>query len=179
MSAVLPSHIPSVDSSSYPVRSGNALRALVDGEAAFGRICEAVEAAKKSVWVTIAFHKPDFVMPGGRGSLFDVLDKARARGIDVRTIFWRTEHVRNDAVADFSPSSIAMERKFRWLSTQRPAPFAWQTQDLHESGAVGDATDATAEKGEQLLDHGARSFCELLDDVDTFDLELFRRKPRQ
>lgn len=96
MSAALPSHIPSVDSSSYPVRSGNALRALVDGEAAFGRICEAVEAAKKSVWVTVAFHNPDFVMPGGRGSLFDVLDKAKARGIDVRVIFWRTEHVRGD-----------------------------------------------------------------------------------
>lgn len=90
MSAALPSHIPSVDSSSYPVRSGNALRALVDGEAAFGRICEAVEAAKKSVWLTIAFHHAPFRMPGGRGSLFDVLDNATARGIDVRVIFWRS-----------------------------------------------------------------------------------------
>jgi creatinine amidohydrolase len=87
------------------------------------------------------------------------------------------EHVRKDAVADFHPTSIAMEQKFRWLSAHRPAPFAWQAQDLHESGAVGDASDATAEKGEQLLDHGARGFCELLDDVDKFDLELFRRKP--
>jgi creatinine amidohydrolase len=50
-------------------------------------------------------------------------------------------------------------------------------QDLHESGAVGDATKASAKKGEQLLDHGARAFCELLDDVDKFDPELFRRKP--
>ena len=47
-----------------------------------------------------------------------------------------------------------------------------------ESGAVGDATKASAEKGEQLLDHGARAFCELLDDVDKFDPELFLRKPR-
>jgi cardiolipin synthase len=88
---LLRGHIPAVTSGSYPVRAGNFVRPLVDGEAAFGRICEAVEAAKKSVWVTIAFHKPDFAMPGGRGSLFDVLDKARARGIDVRVIFWRTE----------------------------------------------------------------------------------------
>lgn len=85
------SHIPAVTSGSYPVRSGNFVRALVDGEAAFGRICEAVEAAKKSVWLTVAFHKPDFAMPGGRGGLFDVLDKASARGVDVRAIFWRTE----------------------------------------------------------------------------------------
>ncbi len=28
-------------------------------------------------------------MPDGRGSLFDVLDRAHARGVDVRVIFWR------------------------------------------------------------------------------------------
>ena len=84
--------------------------------------------------------------------------------------------VRKEAIADFRPASIAMEQKFRWLSAHRPVPFAWQTQDLHESGAVGDATKASAEKGEQLLDHGARAFCELLDDVDKFDPELFLRK---
>ena len=87
------------------------------------------------------------------------------------------QSVRKEAIADFRPTSIAMEQKFRWLSAHRPVPFAWQTQDLHESGAVGDATKASAEKGEQLLDHGARAFCELLDDVDKFDPELFRRKP--
>ena len=86
------------------------------------------------------------------------------------------DQVRKDAIADFPASSIAMEKEFRWLSAHRPAPFAWQAQDLHESGAVGDATKASAEKGEQLLDHGARAFCELLDDVDKFDPELFLRK---
>jgi phosphatidylserine/phosphatidylglycerophosphate/cardiolipin synthase-like enzyme len=41
------------------------------------------------VWVTIAFHQEGFEMPGGHGSLFDVLDRAAARGIDVRALFWR------------------------------------------------------------------------------------------
>ena len=71
-------------------------------------------------------------------------------------------HVREDKIADFSPASIAMEKEYRWLSAHRPAPFAWQAQDLHQSGAAGDATLASAEKGERLLDHGARAFCELL-----------------
>ena len=79
--------------------------------------------------------------------------------------------VRQDAIADFKPASIAIEKKHRHLSTQRPAPFAWQAQDLHPSGAIGDATKATAEKGAKLLDHGARAFCELLEDVDRFDVE--------
>ena len=69
-----------------------------------------------------------------------------------------------------------MEKQYRWLSTQRPAPFAWQTQDLHPSGAVGNATLASPEKGERLLDHGARGFIELLDDVDKFDVKGFRAK---
>ncbi len=90
------------------------------------------------------------------------------------------EHVRVGAIADFRSSSVAMERQYRWLSTQRPAPFAWQVQDLNESGAVGNATLATAEKGEQLLDYGARRFIELLDDVDKFDVSAFsRNQPRR
>jgi creatinine amidohydrolase len=80
------------------------------------------------------------------------------------------QHVRQDAIADFRPRSIAMEKQYRWLSAHRPVPFAWQAQDLHPSGAVGDATLASAEKGERLLEHGAQAFCELLADVDTFDL---------
>ena len=87
------------------------------------------------------------------------------------------EHVRLDAVADFRPNSIAMEKKYRWLSTQRPAPFAWQAQDLHPSGAVGNATLASAQKGEALLEHGARRFIELLEDVDKFDVSDFARGP--
>jgi creatinine amidohydrolase len=78
--------------------------------------------------------------------------------------------VHKEAIANFQSSSVALERQYRWLSTQRPAPFAWQAQDLHPSGAVGDATKATAEKGERLLDAGARAFCELLAEVDNFDV---------
>ena len=82
-------HIPFTEAGSYPIRGGNAVRPLVDGEPAFTRICEAVQAARHSVWVTIAFLQEDFEMPGGRGTLFDVLDRAVERGIDVRVIFWR------------------------------------------------------------------------------------------
>ena len=90
-SITLPSHIPSISTGSYPVRRGNSVHPLIDGDAAFTRICEAVENAAHSVWVTIAYLHPTFLMPGGRGSFFDVLDKAKARGIDVRVIFWRTD----------------------------------------------------------------------------------------
>lgn len=93
--------IPFVQSASYPIRPGNLVRPLIDGEPAFRRICEAIEAARQSVWVTVTFMWADFEMPGGRGGTFDVLDRAAARGIDVRVIFWRpdamTERFRRNA----------------------------------------------------------------------------------
>jgi creatinine amidohydrolase len=86
--------------------------------------------------------------------------------------------VRTDAIADFRPSSIAMETDYRWLSAHRPAPFAWQAGDLNPSGAAGDATQASAEKGELLLEHGARAFCQLLADVDKFDPATLSNGPK-
>ena len=83
--------IPFVQSGSYPRRPGNLVRPLVDGEPAFRRICEAIEEARLSIWVTVTFLWPTFEMPDGRGSIFDVLDRAAARGIDVRLIFWRPD----------------------------------------------------------------------------------------
>jgi creatinine amidohydrolase len=87
------------------------------------------------------------------------------------------QHVRTDKIADFRSSAVAMEQDFTKLSASRPAPFAWQAEDLNPSGAVGDATQATAEKGRLLLDHGARAFCELLSDVDRFDLAALANQP--
>jgi cardiolipin synthase len=84
-----PSHIPAVDSGSYPLRPGNLVRPLVDGVPAFRRIAEAVEAARHSVWLTVTFYSPEFRFPDGKGSVFDVLDRAAARGLDVRMLFWR------------------------------------------------------------------------------------------
>ena len=88
------------------------------------------------------------------------------------------DQVRKEKVVDFRPASIDMEKRYRWLSTQRPAPFAWQAQDLHPSGAIGDATKASAEKGEQLLDHGARGFIALLQEVDKFDVKALSNIPK-
>lgn len=83
--------IPFVESGSYPVRVWNLVRPLVDGEPAFRRICEAIEAARQSVWVTVTFMWATFEMPDGRGDTFHVLDRAAARGVDVRLICWRPD----------------------------------------------------------------------------------------
>jgi creatinine amidohydrolase len=73
-------------------------------------------------------------------------------------------------IANFIPSTYAMEREYKYLRADFPVGFGWMTQDLHASGAVGDASLASPEKGEAALGHGARAFVELLGDVERFEL---------
>jgi cardiolipin synthase len=85
----------------YPVRDGNNICPLIDGEPAFRRICALIDTAKRTVWVTITFMWADFRMPDGRGTALDVLQRAAERGVDVRILFWRpddeTAHLRRNA----------------------------------------------------------------------------------
>jgi creatinine amidohydrolase len=90
----------------------------------------------------------------------------------------RPDTVRQAHATNAVPSSVFLEKEFKWLHTHRPAGFGWMTQDLHPSGAVGDATVASAEKGEACLKHGAHAFIELLGEVDRFDLGRLGKGPR-
>ena len=85
------STVPSPKRASYPVRPGNSLVPLIDGEPAFRRVCEAIEKAEHSIWATITFMWATCQMPDGRGTPLDVLNRAAARGVDVRIIFWRPD----------------------------------------------------------------------------------------
>ena len=144
--------------------------------AAMSLVAQDLRAHRELLVVTTSWSR--FGAPDGLFDAEEIRHGIHGGAVETSIMLARYPHtVRTDAIADFRPTSIAMEQKFRWLSAHRPVPFAWQAQDLHESGAVGDATKASAEKGEQLINHGARAFCELLGDVDTFDVEMFRRKP--
>jgi phosphatidylserine/phosphatidylglycerophosphate/cardiolipin synthase-like enzyme len=151
-------HVPHVESGSYPVRQGCAVRPLVDGEPAFRRICEAVESARRSVWVTVAFLEPDFAMPDDHGHLFDVLDRAAVRGIDVRVIFWRSPETPEHA---HFPGSEAQ----RALLRERGARFAARWDALpgdmchHQKSWLVDAgsADEIAFVGGINLDKGSVS----------------------
>ncbi|HEX7790224.1 MAG TPA: creatininase family protein, partial [Afipia sp.] len=140
--------------------------------AAMQLVAQDLRAQHKMLVVTTSWSR--FGTPDG---LFDA-DELRhgIHGGAVETSIMLAKYpqaVRKDAIADFKPASVQIEKDHRFLSTQRPAPFAWQAQDLNPSGAIGDATKASAAKGERLLEHGARAFCELLADVDKFDPGAF------
>jgi creatinine amidohydrolase len=85
--------------------------------------------------------------------------------------------VRMDKAAHAAPETLKMAQEFKWLGAYRPAGFAWMTQDLHPSGAVGDATLAKADKGDAALAQGAQAFVELLREIDRFDPSRLRDGP--
>ena len=89
----------------------------------------------------------------------------------------KPDTVRMDRAPKATPETVAMAAEFKWLGAYRPAGFAWMTQDLHPSGAVGDATLATAAKGDAALARGAQAFVELLREIDRFDLARLRDGP--
>ncbi|ABE61315.1 Creatininase [Nitrobacter hamburgensis X14] len=145
--------------------------------AAMTMVAQDLRARHRMLAVTTAWSR--FGVPDGLFDAQELRHGIHGGAIETSIMLARyPEQVRRDSIADFHPASIAIEKIYRWLGTQRPAPFAWQTQDLHPSGAVGDATQASAEKGERLLEHGARAFCELLADMARFDPAVLTDGPR-
>jgi len=126
--------------------------------------------------VTVGWHR--FGYPEGT---FSGEEKRHGiHGGDIETSLMlaaKPETVRMEKSPNATPESVAMAREFKWLGAYRPAGFAWMTQDLNATGAIGDATQASAEKGEAAFSRGAQAFIELLREIDRFDLARLRQGP--
>ncbi len=82
----------------------------------------------------------------------------------------KPELVNMDKARSFPSKQTEWADRFSHLRAYGPHAFGWKMQDLNSDGATGDATIASAEAGEKLLEHASRGFAELLIDVDSFDL---------
>jgi creatinine amidohydrolase len=129
----------------------------------------------KMLAVTTSWHRLGY--PEGLFSKEEIAHGIHGGEIETSLMLWlKTETVRPD-IGDGRPASLAMEREFKYLRASRPAGFAWMTQDLNPSGVVGNARAGTLEKGAAAIDHGAKAFVALLEDVQRFDLKRLREGP--
>jgi creatinine amidohydrolase len=71
---------------------------------------------------------------------------------------------------DFASRQTEFARDFRHLRAYGPHAFGWKMSDLNEKGVTGNATAATAERGEMLVAHAVKGIIELLEDVARFDV---------
>jgi creatinine amidohydrolase len=115
----------------------------------------------------LRFGQPDGLFPEDEFSY-------GIHGGDIETslmLHLRPDLVRMDQAEDFTSEQQRFLREFKHLRGHGKAQFGWKAQDLNPTGALGNASMATAEKGRKSLDHAARGFIELLEDVATYDLD--------
>jgi len=126
--------------------------------------------------VTVGWHR--FGYPDGTFTAEERKHGIHAGDIETsQMLAAKPDTVQMDKAPNAVPATIAMAKEFKWLGAYRPAGFAWMTQDLNPTGAVGDATLATAAKGAAAFARGAEAFVELLREVDRFDLSRLREGP--
>jgi creatinine amidohydrolase len=78
------------------------------------------------------------------------------------------ELVHMDRARNFVSRSIAVEAENAVLRVEGSTGIGWQTQDLNQAGACGDATRANASLGEQLIERAARALAALAADVSRY-----------
>jgi creatinine amidohydrolase len=85
-------------------------------------------------------------------------------------LHFRPELVRRNQLSNFEPATTEIAKSFKQLRPTGVTAFGWIAQDLHTSGVAGNASQATAAKGQQTAAYRAEKFIELLEDVTAFKL---------
>lgn len=85
--------------------------------------------------------------------------------------------VRMEHAIHFHSTSQDRAQAYPLLGNGRSAKLAWQMQDYHPQGAVGNAAAATAEHGQALLDAAGRALATLLAELSSIPLSTLRDRP--
>jgi len=80
------------------------------------------------------------------------------------------DHVDFALAEDFVPLTVAIQQSGSLLTAEGRVGFGWQAQDLHPAGVSGDASNATPDKGQAILDRAADSLVRLIAATRDFDL---------
>jgi creatinine amidohydrolase len=85
------------------------------------------------------------------------------------------ELVHGDRRASFESAGASIERDYRFIRPEGSAVgFGWQIQDLHPSGACGNAMDADAHRGQKMIDGTVADVTTLLEEIGRFPLDFIR-----
>jgi creatinine amidohydrolase len=83
----------------------------------------------------------------------------------------RPELVDRGRADNFVPRSVDMAAANMLLTPEGAVGFGWQAQDLHPSGACGNAAAADATRGAEMVDRAARALVQLVREVAAFPVE--------
>lgn len=113
-----------------------------------------------------------FGLPPGTYDEMDANHGIHAGDIETSLMLhFRPDLVDMSKAGRFEPLTVEMAQDgYTWLRPTGLHALAWMAQDVHASGAAGDASLATAEKGKATAAFQAKGFVELLADVARFPL---------
>jgi creatinine amidohydrolase len=86
----------------------------------------------------------------------------------------KPELVEMSRAQNFGSTAQDRAKQFSILGDGKSAKLAWQIQDYNSHGAVGNASAATAEKGQKILDAAGRSLAALLQEIDQLPADTLR-----
>lgn len=113
-----------------------------------------------------------FGLPEGMFSAREMAHGIHAGDIETSLMLhFRPDRVRPEKIRDFLSYAEEMMNTYRYLRPIGPHAFGWIASDLNPDGAVGEASRATAEKGQLTADHQVTGFIEFLREVARFPLE--------
>ena len=112
------------------------------------------------------FQPPD-------GMLTDVEKRHGIHAGDLETslmLHFRPDLVRMEKAQDFRSIAARDEQRFKFLRPTGTHAYSWIASDLNPNGAVGNATNASAERGRIFADTEVTGMLELLREVEAFPL---------
>jgi creatinine amidohydrolase len=88
------------------------------------------------------------------------------------------EQVDMSQARDFRSTSQDRAQAFEILGNGRSAKLGWQMQDYHPQGAAGNASRATAAKGQAVVQAAGHQLARLLQEVDRLPLSTLVDRPQ-
>ncbi len=126
-----------------------------------------------------AIHWSDLGLPQG---LIDEHERRHGiHGGDIETSLMMAllpEWIDGDQIKDFPLDFGGKTAVTAWAKRLGFDRWGWQTHDLNVEGALGNASQATADKGEAILDHLSRALAELLLEITDVPLQVLMNQPR-
>jgi creatinine amidohydrolase len=116
------------------------------------------------------FQPPD-------GMLTDVEKRHGIHAGDLETslmLHFRPDLVQMDKAEDFRSIAARDEQHYKYLRPTGTHAYAWIASDLNPAGAVGNAGNASAERGRVFADAEVAGMLELLREVESFPLPARR-----
>jgi creatinine amidohydrolase len=111
--------------------------------------------------------------PPPEGLLTDLENRHGIHAGDLETslmLHFRPDLVRTERSQDFASVAARDEQQFKYLRPTGPHAYAWIAADLNPSGAVGNASNATAERGRRIAEAEVAGMLELLAEVEAMPL---------